>query len=167
MNYKILKSILLFLLVYLLSACSEYEVIDPVMTSLKITSYETGVEIDPLNVPVGKQMKYYIDTNADLCVIWPAGKRNVLKSKTDSSKDSVNVYGDVVLAGNAASDDYRDYGLFGAKGVTSSGSPYSGYSTTYTYSNAGTYKMVIVVTKHGVKESDFSQQVFEKTIVVK
>lgn len=164
------KYIIWFVLVAiapLFISCQDDVTVNPVFDSLKISSYETGAVVDAANVPVGKQMKYFVKTEADLCVLWPGGKRDILKSKLNATKDSVNVYGDVVLNGNEASDDYRDYSLYGAKGVTTSGSRYTGYSTTYTFSKTGTYKLVIVLTNHGSSNADFKQIMTEQTIVVK
>lgn len=167
MNLKTFKSVILSSIILLVVGCQDNEVVDPVFKSMKITSYETGAVIDAANIPVGKQMKYFIETDADLCVLWPAGKRDILKSKLDATKDSVNVYGDVVLNGNGASDDYRDYGLYGAKGVTTSGSRYVGYSTTYTFTKTGTYNLVIVLSAHGTDGPDYKQIKVEQTLTVK
>lgn len=167
MKVKNIFKFFLIAITPLLIGCKDDETLIPIFESIKVSSYETGTEIEPSNVPVGKQMKYFVKTDADLCVLWPGGKRDIIKSKLDATKDSINIFGDVVLNGNGASDDYRDYGLFGAKGVTTSGSMYTGYSTTYTFSKTGTYKMVIVLSNHGTSNTAYKQIIAEQIIVVK
>jgi hypothetical protein len=159
--------ILISILLGLFSSCQNEKTSDPVFNGLKITSYETGAEIDPANVPVGKQIKIFVNTDADICVLWPGGKRNVLKSKVNIANDSIDTYGHVVLNGLKASDDYRDYSLLGAQGLTTSGSKYSGYSNTYSYPLAGTYSMAILLSNYGISGSEYSRIVVTQNITVK
>jgi hypothetical protein len=112
----------------------------------------------------GKVLTVKVNTNADMCTLWPAGDRLTVKSMVTPTADSIDVYGNPVLV---RSDDFKDYGLLFARGKLMTGSKTAGYSFKYTYPNPGTYKVVIIATVHGNSSADFKNNIIEQTLVVK
>jgi hypothetical protein len=112
----------------------------------------------------GRVLTVKVNTNADMCTLWPAGDRLTVKSMVTPTADSIDVYGNPVLV---RSDDFKDYGLLFARGKLMTGSKSSGYSFKYTYPNPGTYKVVIIATVHGNSSADFKNNIIEQTLVVK
>jgi hypothetical protein len=58
------------------------------------------------------------------------------------------------------SDHYVDYGLLKAKGLKTS-QTVDGWRCNYTYPQAGTFKMAVVVTNHGNSSVNYSQVVLK------
>ncbi len=107
----------------------------------------------------GKPVKFVVLTKADVCSVWPAGDRQIMKKKKSldggvTFPDSIDAYNHPVMK---VSDSYIDYGLVGAKGLKTSQMA-GGWYCTYTYKTVGTYDLTVVVTNHGYEGPD-SQQV--------
>lgn len=110
----------------------------------------------------GKPMRIVVITKADICSVWTAGNRQIMKKKISldggsTFADSLDMFNHPVLI---ASDNYIDYGLIGAKGMKTSQLA-GGWYCTYTYKNSGTFKLSIVVTNHGYSGPDFNQVVVD------
>ena len=108
----------------------------------------------------GKAMKIVVITKADICSVWPAGDRQIMKKRIsiDGGKtyaDSIDMFNHPVLT---ISDSYLDYGLVGAKGLKTSQNA-EGWYCSYTYKTVGTFDLSIVVTNHGYNGPDFNQVV--------
>lgn len=106
----------------------------------------------------GKALKFVVVTDADICSVWPAGNREILKKKVAQGgvfADSLDMFNHPVIK---ASDDYIDYGLVGAKGYKTSQTE-EGWYCSYTYKNSGTFDLTVVVTNHGYNGPDYQQVV--------
>lgn len=112
----------------------------------------------------GRPLNIVVQTDADVCTVWPAGDRVVLKSVADPSRDSTDVFGKLVLV---RSDDFIDYGLVNARGRLMSGSPASGYSLRYVYHAPGTYQITFIAIKHGLSGPEYENKITRQTLVVK
>jgi hypothetical protein len=129
---------------------------------------EMKVYLNNEHVSTGKRgvaMQFYLETDAELCTMWPGGNRQI--RQTSSGRDSLDVWGNYVLA---RSDDYRDYGLNNAAGVrmtvTESERIGSGFECTYTFSRAGTYEIYFLATKHGYDSPDWQRTIKTFTFTV-
>jgi hypothetical protein len=157
--YAVLAGLLLF------TACQE-ETVEPADV-IQISFYHPDKnKADSLvtEAAVGKVLTVKVNTNADLCTFWPAGDRLTVKKNGQPAVDSIDVYGKPVLV---RSDDFRDYGSLFARGKVMTGSKFAGYSFKYTYTKAGTYKIVLVATVHGISSDDYQNKIIEQTLVVK
>ncbi len=110
----------------------------------------------------GKQVKIVVDTDADMCSVWPGGRRVIMKKKVSSDggqtfADSIDMFNHPVLVN---SDRYADYGLVGARGLKTTLSD-EGWYCTYTFPDAGSFDLVVVVTNHGYNDKDYRQNVVE------
>ncbi len=110
----------------------------------------------------GKLVKFVVLTKADICSVWPGGFREVMKKKKSldgglSYPDSIDMFNHPVLK---SSDLYSDYGLVGAKGLKTTQTT-GGWYCTYTYKNAGTFDLSIVVTNHGYNGPEYQQEVID------
>ncbi len=110
----------------------------------------------------GKAVKIVVDTDADMCSVWPGGTRVIMKKKksTDGGvtfPDSIDMFNHPVLVN---SDLYSDYGLIGAKGLKTTLSS-EGWYCTYTYPNTGSFDLVVLVTNHGYDNNEYKQAVVE------
>lgn len=160
-----LKFVMPIILMAIISfSCEEDEIGNPAISD--VTFIEIGEDNSEQIVgsgQVGVPLTFQVTTDGDLCTLWPAGVRNILKSQLDASKDSIDVYGNVVLV---ASDDFQDYGLVGARGKMMTGSNARGYRFTYTYANPGTYEVVIIATKHGVSDAQYKNEIITRSLVI-
>lgn len=111
-----------------------------------------------------RQLTIMVKTDADQCTVWPAGDRLAVKSALNPQQDSVDVFGNTVLV---RSDDYRDFGLTGARGKLMTGNKDIGYSIKYTYTTPGPYGIVIVAMKNGSSSAGFINTIVKKDLVVK
>ncbi len=110
----------------------------------------------------GETIKIVVDTDADMCSVWPGGSREVMKRKVSSDggvtfPDSTDMFNNPVLV---KSDLYSDYGLVGARGLKTALSA-EGWYCSYTYPNAGSFDLVVVVTNHGYQDFNFKPAVIE------
>ena len=109
----------------------------------------------------GKPVKIVVDTDADMCSVWPGGARVIMKKKVSTDgvtfADSVDMFNHPVLVN---SDQYADYGLVGAKGLKTTLSS-EGWYCTYTYAKSGDFDLVVVVTNHGYNTNEFKPAVVE------
>lgn len=110
----------------------------------------------------GKQVKIVVDTDADMCSVWPGGSREVMKKKVSldggvTFADSIDMFNHPVLV---RSDVYSDYGLVGARGLKTALSA-EGWYCSYTYANSGEFDLVVVVTNHGYQDFNFKPAIIE------
>jgi hypothetical protein len=163
----IFKAILGFISIFTLCGCTKDNTVNtPVVKSL--TLYHPDVNRKDSLVTVvtaNRPLTIKVETDGELCTVWPAGDRVVRKSVTDPSKDSVDKFNNVVLV---RSDDYRDYKLVGARGAIMSGTQFTGYSLVYTlYKTPGSYILNVVSTKHGYDSPGAVKTVYQQSITVK
>lgn len=153
----------LFVGLSLASCLKEDIVVAPALKGVKF--YITGANGKDSLVPQpvkGKSVKIVVDSDADMCSVWPGGTREIMKKKVspDGGKtfpDSVDMFNHPVLV---KSDLYSDYGLVGAKGLKTTLSS-EGWYCTYTYPKAGEFNLVVVVTNHGYNTNNFKPAVVE------
>lgn len=110
----------------------------------------------------GKVVKFVVITKADVCSVWPAGIRQIMKKKRSldggiTYPDSIDMFNHPVLI---SSDDYVDYGLVGARGLKTTQTA-GGWYCTYTYKSSGIFNLKIVVTNHGYNGPDYEQVVVD------
>lgn len=149
------------------ASCKTDEAIDPPQIK-SVTFFHPNINKKDSLVDIispTKPLTIKVETDAELCSVWPAGDRVTVKSKIDPTKDSIDVFKKIVLA---KSDDYQDYGLVGAKGLVMSGTPQSGYTIQYSnFKKAGKYELVIVSTKHGFNSPQTESIIFKKSVEVR
>jgi len=104
----------------------------------------------------GNKIKIVVLTDADLIAVWPGGERTVMKMK-NSTVDSVDMYNHPVLV---SSNCYSDYGLVGARGLTTTVTE-GGWYAFYTYPAAGQFDLTIVATNHGYNGPDLKRIIYE------
>ena len=153
-----------------ISACQK-DVSSPVASDIIFSVGTT--ETDVTEGIAGEPLKITVITDANICVVWPAGIRDTLKSVLNPSADSVDVHGTVF----AQCDDYSLYqtkyltgfngynmnSLINMKGFTyvyGKGDDVAGYT------KPGTYNIVFVLTKDG-DDGNFKSEIVKKTLVVK
>ncbi len=157
----------LFICAFVAALCSSCLREDNIGTpSLKeIKLYMTDVNgKDSLvtEVKKGKVVKIVVDSDADMCSVWPGGTREIMKKKVslDGGKtfaDSIDMFNHPVLV---KSDLYSDYGLVGARGLKTTLSA-EGWYCTYTYPKEGSFDLVVVITNHGYQDFNFKPAVIE------
>ncbi len=103
----------------------------------------------------GKTIKFVVETEADMCTIWPGGIRNILKME-GTTTDSLDMFGHPVLI---TSDCYIDYGLVGARGFKGTQTP-GGWYVSYKYPQVGEFDLTVILTNHGYNGPDYQQVVF-------
>lgn len=122
----------------------------------------------------GNILKITVKTDANICVIWPAGIRDTLKSEINPLADSIDNRGIVMRR----CDDYSVYkqkqltGVYGH--VMQQLLDMSGFTLDYIdeetedpgYLKPGSYTMTVVATKDGYN-GDYEQVVVDKTILIK
>lgn len=166
-NIFYIKSLIFLSFMMAIASCNTNEAIEPALIK-SVTFFQPDINKKDSLVQIistTKPLTIKVDTDAELCTVWPAGDRVVMKSKIDATKDSIDVFKKVVLV---KSDDYQDYGLVGARGLVMSGTPQSGYTIQYgNYKKAGKYELVIVATKHGFKSPEAESFVFKTSVEVK
>ncbi len=168
MKNNILKYVLMIAAVAILIPACREEQTDPVVGNMKVYLGDEQVTVGTR----GKAMQFYLESDAELCAMWPGGNRQILKSKVDVTKDSIDVYGNHVLV---KSDDYRDYGLFKAQGVvmtvTKSDRISNGFEAAYTFpviknakgdtikQGAIEYEIYFLATRHGYDGPDWTRTI--------
>lgn len=137
------------------SCLKEDTVSDPVVHSVQIFMADIDSQ-DSLvtSVPKGVQLKFVVDTRADMVSIWPGGIRKVMKTKNNAA-DSIDMFKNPVLE---VSDSYEDYGLVKARGLNTAVGD-NGWYTFYTYPEAGEFDLTVVVTNHGYDSPDIRRVV--------
>jgi hypothetical protein len=147
----------------LLTSCLKEDIVaTPGLASVKLYMTNAQGKDSLVTQPVkGKPVKIVVDTDADMCSVWPGGNRVIMKKKQSADgvtfADSVDMFNHPVLV---SSDQYADYGLVGAKGLKTTLSS-EGWYCTYTYSKSGEFDLVVVVTNHGYNTNDFKPAVVE------
>lgn len=154
---KIIYIIGLTVSIFLSSCLKEDNVSAPVIIDVK--NYMTDINgKDSLITEIfkGKKIKIVAFTKADLVAIWPGGIRTIMKKK-DGITDSIDMFNHPVLV---ASDNYSDYGLVKAKGLTTT-VMVGGWYAFYTYVAAGQFDLTIVATNHGYDGPDLKRAIHE------
>jgi hypothetical protein len=146
----------------LLTSCLKEDIIaTPSLNGVKFYVNDSNGKDSLVTQPVkGKAVKIVVDTDADMCSVWPGGTRVIMKKKVSVNgvfADSVDMFNHPVLV---KSDLYSDYGLVGAQGLKTTLSS-EGWYCTYTYPAAGEFDLVVVVTNHGYNSNDFKPAVIE------
>jgi hypothetical protein len=146
-----------------LASCLKEDIVEaPALSEVKMyMTDKDGLDSLITQPTKGKVLKIEVITDADICSVWPGGKREILKKKVSidggaTYADSLDMFNHPVLK---VSDDYVDYGLVGARGLTTSQTA-GGWYCSYTYSTVGTFDLTIVVTNHGYDGPEFQQVVF-------
>ena len=160
---KIIYFIMLGMFVSLsfVSCLNEDNIQSPTVSEVQMYMVAKDGKDSLITQPIkGKAMKFVVITKADICSVWPAGFRDVLKKKKSldggiTFPDSIDMFNHPILK---ASDFYTDYGLIGAKGVKTSQIE-GGWYCTYTYKTAGSFDLTIVVTNHGYDGPEYQQVV--------
>lgn len=153
-----------FATVVISSCLNEDDVKAPKVYSLKFYTINENKEFVEEKEPVkGVTYTIGVETDADICSLWPGGIRQVVK-KRGTDIDSTDVNGNVVLS---KSDCFQDYGLLKAQGLKTSLNASIGWSATYLYSNAGEYNFTVVITNHGYDSPDYKQVAVPFTVKIK
>ena len=145
------------------SSCLKEDIIaTPSLNGVKLYVTDAAGKDSLVTEPIkGKSVKIVVDTDADMCSVWPGGTREIMKKKVSADgvtfADSVDMFNHPVLV---KSDLYSDYGLVGAKGLKTTLSS-EGWYCTYTYPKAGEFSLVVVVTNHGYNTNEFKPAVVE------
>lgn len=100
----------------------------------------------------GKTIKFVVETEADICTVWPGGVRNIIKKK-GTTIDSLDMFGHPVLK---SSDCFIDYGLVGARGFKGTQTA-GGWYVSYKYPNTGEFDLTVILTNHGYSGPDYKQ----------
>ena len=153
---------LMFALPLFFVSCLKEEI--PAPTVKGITFYVLNEENKYVEVPTlvaGTRYTIGVDSDADIISVWPGGKRQIRKNVAGA--DSTDINGNVVLI---ASDHYIDYGLLGARGLTTGLHDEIGWNAAYTYSTPGNYKITIVATNHGYDSNSYDQRIFDFDVTI-
>lgn len=150
--------ILILILAVVTFSCMDFETPEPTMSDFKI--YElvldangnevTGNELS--QVPVGEKVQIEVLTSADIATVWTGDFSYRPWGTSDSLLDSRN---------------YDHYGMLGAEGLTMT--PLEGaigFFRQYTWPEANTYTVHVVLTNHGVADTNFKQIVKEFSVTV-
>lgn len=133
----------------------------PTMRGVKLYMVDSKGADSLITEPTaGRAVKFVVETDGDMCAVWPGGIRTIMKKKqlvNGVAADSIDMFNNPVLVN---SDQYGDYGLVGAKGLKTTLSA-DGWYCSYTYPNAGQFEAVVVVTNHGYNDANFQQRVHE------
>lgn len=154
-NIKYLLILALIVPFIVVSCLEEDDISTPSLNAVKM--YMTGIDgKDSLitQAKKGKTVKFVVETDAEICTIWPGGVRTILKKK-GTAIDSLDMFGHPVLI---SSDCYSDYGLVGARGFKGTQTN-EGWYVSYKYSNVGEFDLTVVITNHGYNSSDYRQVV--------
>ncbi|MCF2489377.1 hypothetical protein [Dyadobacter sp. CY347] len=146
----------------LLTSCLKEDIVaTPGMNGVKFYVADANGKDSLVTQPIkGKSVKIVVDSDADMCSVWPGGTREIMKKKISVNgtfPDSVDMFNHPILV---KSDQYSDYGLVGAKGLKTTLSN-EGWYCSYTYPQAGEFNLVVVVTNHGYNTNDFRPAVIE------
>lgn len=164
MKNNALKITLTLLVATLLSSCLKEDIVaNPSIDSIKYYMSDAQGNDSLIASPVkGRTVKIVVDTDADMCSVWPGGTRVIMKKKISNDggitfADSIDMFNHPVLV---KSDMYADYGLVGARGLKTTLSA-EGWYCTYTYPSTGDFNMVVVVTNHGYQDKQFKPAVID------
>lgn len=152
-NIKYLLFMVLTVPFFIASCLKEDYMSAPTVNSVKM--YMTGTDgKDSLvsETTKGKTLKFVVETNADICTIWPGGVRTIMK-KRGTAIDSLDMFNHPVLIN---SDCYIDYGLVGARGFKGTQTT-GGWYVSYTYPNTGVFDLTLIITNHGYQSVDYKQ----------
>lgn len=164
MKIKYLGALLLIISIVFASCLSEGSVKNPTLDGIRFYTLNSENQFVEETSPVsGVNYTIGVETDADICSIWPGGVRNTVK-KVGTQIDSVDINGNVVLS---KSDCYSDYGLLKAQGLKTSLNTSIGWMATYTYGKPGEYELTVVLTNHGYDDSDYKQVAIPKKITIK
>jgi hypothetical protein len=154
---KKLKYIMIFLIVSLsVSSCLKEDFVpDPSVKSLTMYMLDVN-QRDSLVTEISKgiTVKFVIETEAEVCSVWPGGVRKIMKKK-GTTIDSLDMFQHPVLVN---SDCYIDYGLVGARGYKGTQTD-EGWYVSYKYPQSGSFDLTIVLTNHGYQNPDYTQVV--------
>lgn len=164
MKNNLFNITLMLFVATLFSSCLKEDIVaNPTIESIKYYMNDSRGKDSLIALPVkGKAVKIVVETDADMCSVWPGGSRVIMKKKisNDGGKtfaDSIDMFNHPVLV---KSDLYSDYGLVGAKGLKTTLSS-EGWYCTYTYPNTGDFNMVVVVTNHGYQDNQFKPSIID------
>lgn len=152
-NIKYLLVLVLTVSFFVASCLKEDDISAPSVNSVKM--YMTGTDGKDYLVTEaikGKTVKFVVETNAEICTIWPGGVRTIMKKK-GTTIDSLDMFNHPVLI---SSDCYSDYGLVGARGFKGTQTA-GGWYVSYKYPNVGEFDLTLVITNHGYQSSDYKQ----------
>ena len=155
-NMKNIKYLLVLVLTvsFFVASCLKEDDI-PVPSVNSVNMYMTDIDgKDSLitEATKGKTLKFVVETDAEICTVWPGGVRTIMKKK-GTAIDSLDMFNHPVLI---KSDCYSDYGLVGARGFKGTQTN-GGWYVAYTYSNVGEFDLTVVITNHGYQGSDYKQ----------
>ncbi len=146
--------VLVLIVPFSVASCLKEDII-PVPSVNSVKMYMTGIDSkDSLVTEAvkGKTIKFVVETEAEICTIWPGGVRTIMKKK-GTTIDSLDMFNHPVLI---SSDCYIDYGLVGARGFKGTQTA-GGWYVSYKYSKAGEFDLTLVVTNHGYNSTDYKQ----------
>ncbi len=156
-NIKYLLVLVLTVPLFVASCLKEDDIAAPSVNSVKM--YMTGKDSkDSLvsEAKSGKTVKFVVETDAEICTIWPGGVRTIMKKK-GTAIDSLDMFKHPVLI---SSDCYSDYGLVGARGFKGTQTA-GGWYVSYKYPNVGNFDLTLIVTNHGYNGPDYKQVVVD------
>ncbi len=155
-NMKNIKfSLVLMLTVpFFIFSCLKEDAIEyPSVTSVKMYMADIDNKDSLITEAMnGRTMKFVVETNAEICTVWPGGIRTTIKKK-GTTIDSLDMFNHQVIK---SSDCYSDYGLVGARGYKGTQTN-GGWYVSYKYPNAGEFDLTVVVTNHGYNSSEYKQ----------
>ena len=164
MRNRFLSVLIVILSIPLCFSCLQEDNISaPAVRSVKFYMTDAaGKDSLVTQLAKGKAVKIVVDTDADMCSVWPGGIREIMKKKVSldggaTFADSLDMFNHPVLV---RSDQYADYGLVGARGLKTALSS-EGWYTSYTYPQAGEFDLVVVATNHGYSDISFKPTVYE------
>lgn len=152
-NIKYLLVLVLTVPFFVASCLKEDYISEPSVNSVKM--YMTGTDGKDYLVTEalkGKTVKFVVETDAEICTIWPGGVRTIMKKK-GTTIDSLDMFNHPLLI---SSDCYSDYGLVGARGFKGTQTT-GGWYVSYKYPNVGEFDLTLVITNHGYQSSDYKQ----------
>jgi len=152
-NIKYL-SVLVLTVPFLVASCLKEDFISaPSVSSVNMfMTAKDGKDSLVTEAVKGKTIKFVVETEADICTVWPGGIRNILKMN-GTTTDSLDMFGHPVLI---SSDCYIDYGLVGARGFKGTQTP-GGWYVSYRYPIVGEFDLTLVITNHGYNSPDYKQ----------
>lgn len=142
---------------FLISCLKDGTVKAPTVSAVKM--YMTDAEgKDSLISEVfkGETIKIIVSTDADIISIWPSGIRITMK-KVNTTVDSIDMFNHPMLV---SSDSYIDYGLVGARGLTTTLIE-GGWYAYYSYPVAGDFDLTIVATNQGYDGPDLKKTIYD------
>ena len=174
MMKKIKILTILILLIIAVMACQK-ETSKPAIYDISFSMKDSnGVDSVITEGVAGDLLKITVKTDASMCIIWPSGIRDTLRSAVNGEIDSVDIKGIVMRR----CDDYNVYQqqqLTGTYGHVMQLLPdMSGFSVDYIdeetedpgYLNPGTYTVTAVATNDGY-DGGYKRAVTNKTIIIR